>query len=64
MNHKDRQRIWITKGIIIAILILLIITIAVGKTNQNNSTDEASMLKSDIAAYADSQKQSTRSTAE
>ena len=64
MNHKDRQRIWITAGIILAILILLIITIAVGKTNQNNSTDEASMLKSDIAAYADSQKQSTRSTAE
>ena len=29
MNHKEKQRIWITAGVIVAILILLIVTIAI-----------------------------------
>ena len=64
MNHKEKQRIWITAGVIVAILILLIVTIAVKKIQQNSTTDEASMLKSDISAYTDSQLQSVRPASE
>lgn len=64
MNHRDRQRIWITAGIIFVIFIILIITIAVGKTNQKSAGDEASMLKSDIAAYTDSQLQNMHAASE
>ncbi|MBP7347198.1 MAG: hypothetical protein KA965_00820 [Butyrivibrio sp.] len=64
MSHRDRQRIWITAGIIFAILILLIITIAVGKISQKSDTDEASMLRSDIAAYTDSQLQNVHPASE